>query len=462
MTRLIPKSLVARLGLWAFLLFVISIPLFWVLYSSAAVGVSREVVDTRIIEFADQVRGYWASSQSPGAGRGVQNPNVGIGGPDIGWVWQISVNGKVADRSPLLTLSATQLPVNITEAGTKFTLQTLNTPLGEMRLAERIIREIPPVRPGRPAPEALNVHYVVGIDIARYGDYVEQHSARLGNLAVLAVIPVSLVLLGMLAFIILVIRRDFRRVADAMHTYEAGETEGITGKFPGEIEGLVSQMNRLLHQNMKLVERTRKYVSKIAHDINHPLAIMKNGLQGDVDKDLLGRQVDRMAGLVDRYSSLARAIGPDGVAGRETRIAEMMRDVAEGFSIMYRRNPLAIDSECDPELSFQAPRHDLEAMVSNLVSNSHKFAETRIVLSARLEESNLVLCVEDDGPGIADSEYEAALNWGKRLDEAPPGTGFGLSIVKDIADLYQGEMILGRSNLGGLKVDIVLPRKNQE
>ena len=61
-------------------------------------------------------------------------------------------------------------------------------------------------------------------------------------------------------------------------------------------------------------------------------------------------------------------------------------------------------------------------------------------------------------PGISETLRSAAFNWGKRLDEAPPGTGFGLSIVRDIADLYDGSVALAQSaDLGGLRVDIDLP-----
>jgi len=453
-----PKSLVTRLTLWALLLFVISIPVFWGLFSRAVDQVSRDVVDTRILEFADQVRGFWASNQANG------NPNIasraGLGGPDVGWVWQITVNSGQTSRSELLRLMGVSLPSDEEKPGDVFLLKHVRTVLGPMRLAERVVNEIPPFVPEEGEAETIRVHYVVGIDMERYSGYVEEHAGRLRNLALLAVVPVSLVLLGMLAVIIFLIRRDFQQVGDAMHGYEAGETDDIQGHFPKELQSLVDHMNRLLGQNMKLVERTRKYVSKIAHDINHPLAVMKNGLKGEkTDRNLMSRQVERMAGLVDRYSSLARAIGPEGQSGRQTAIAELLEDVAEGFSILYRRTPLRIDCHCEGNLTFPIPQHDLEAMVSNLVSNAHKFADSEVRLGARIEEGNLIVSVEDDGPGIPEEDREGALNWGKRLDEAAPGTGFGLSIVKDIADLYEGTFTLGASDMGGLKVDILIPGK---
>lgn len=461
----LPASLVGRIGLWALLLFAASILLFWALFGAAAREVSREVVDTRLIQFADQLRGYWASREAGGPARsgdtGAPAPNPVIGSPDVGWIWQISEAGAVIDVSPLLRLTGAGIKPRVNAPGSEFTISDAVTPLGTMRIAERIVDEVPPFRSDDDANRTIRVHYLVGVSAEQYEDYVAQHTARLRDLFVLAVIPVSLAIFGMLTVIVLALRRDLGRVAGAMDNYEDGGSETIEGRHPRELQRLVDRMNGLLLQNTMLIDRTRKYVSKIAHDINHPLAIMKNGLSGAVDTPMLERQVERMAGLVDRYSSLARAIGPEGQVQRQTAIADALTDIAEGFSIVYRRTPLDISCRCDAGLNFFVARHDLEAMVSNLVSNAHKFAEERVVLSAEKRDGNLVVRIEDDGPGITAAQRDAALNWGGRLDEAPPGTGFGLSIVSDIVALYDGEMRLGESALGGLSVEIELPGKGR-
>jgi len=367
-------------------------------------------------------------------------------------------------RRPLRAIGADRHRARpaVTQPSSDFRIADRTTRLGTLRLAERVVDEVPPFpAEGESQPARVRVHYLAGLSAERYQAYVDDHAARLRGLAPIAAVPVSLVLLGMLAFIVLALRRDLGAVGSALNRYEAGATETVEGRFPAELQDLVDRVNALLAQNARLVARTRKYVSKIAHDINHPLAIMTNALapsEGETDERLLSRQVERMTGLVDRYASLARAIGPEGKAGRQTRVAELLADVAEGFSILYRRTPLTIDSDCDDALMVPIPRHDLEAMVSNLVSNAHKFADSRVRLAARVDAGTLTLTVEDDGPGVPADERATVLDWGERLDEAPPGTGFGLSIVRDIADLYQGTVSLGDSaTLGGLRAEIRIP-----
>ena len=143
----LPASLVGRISLWALLLFAASILLFWAMFGAAAREVSREVVDTRLIQFADQLRGYWASREA-GGGRasadGVPTPNPVLGSPDVGWIWQISEGKEIIDRSALLRLTGTTLKSRVTKPGVKFTISDVASSLGAMRIAERIVDEVPP------------------------------------------------------------------------------------------------------------------------------------------------------------------------------------------------------------------------------------------------------------------------------------------------------------------------------
>ena len=81
-------------------------------------------------------------------------------------------------------------------------------------------------------------------------------------------------------------------------------------------------------------------------------------------------------------------------------------------------------------------------------------------MTAALDAKNVVITIEDDGPGISDQQRETALAPGIRLDTTVPGTGLGLSISQDLASAYGGELHLGRSEeLKGLKVKLVLPHR---
>lgn len=454
--RLWPETLTGRLSLWAFLLFLVSIPILWLAFLTGAARISENVVDTQILDFATQLRGYRASALNVQRLDNQPDSDISVSMPvlvgDTDWVWQFSSNGRIEARSDLLQISDVVLPVDLAVETDTFILKNIETPAGRMRVAARAVDESPA------GALPVIVRYIVGMNEDRYLDRVSDHQERLQQLVFIGVLPISVGILGMLGFVVLTLRGTFRSLEGAIEQYEKTGGADIEGRFPREIQNLVDRTNDILRQNEVLVDRTRKYVSKIAHDINHPLAILKNAIRGDVDPEQANRQIERMSGLIDRYASLARAIGPESQTRGTVEIEPVLADIADGFQIVYRRSPFSITYECPSGLSAVIPRHDLETMISNLVSNAHKYADSEARISARADDGGLVVSVEDDGPGIPEEKRKAALNWGNRLDEAPPGTGFGLSIVCDIANLYAGSVSLGASDtLGGLEATISLP-----
>jgi signal transduction histidine kinase len=102
-------------------------------------------------------------------------------------------------------------------------------------------------------------------------------------------------------------------------------------------------------------------------------------------------------------------------------------------------------------------REDLEEMLGNLLDNACKWAKTRVTIGSVLEAEHVVILVDDDGPGLAASMRQAVLQRGVRADEAAPGSGFGLAIVRDLAELYDGSITLDGSPLGGLRARLRLP-----
>jgi two-component system sensor histidine kinase PhoQ len=78
-------------------------------------------------------------------------------------------------------------------------------------------------------------------------------------------------------------------------------------------------------------------------------------------------------------------------------------------------------------------------------------------VGGRAVASGMVLSVADDGPGIPQDAADALLQRGMRLDEATPGHGIGLAVVKDIARSYGGQLTIQASNLGGAEITVSIP-----
>jgi two-component system sensor histidine kinase RstB len=99
--------------------------------------------------------------------------------------------------------------------------------------------------------------------------------------------------------------------------------------------------------------------------------------------------------------------------------------------------------------------------LSNLIRNADIHANAQIELHSFVENDRLVICVDDDGQGVPKNECERIFEPFERLDTARAnntgGHGLGLSIVKEIMDMHQGEVAVSSSPLGGARFALYLP-----
>jgi signal transduction histidine kinase len=102
-------------------------------------------------------------------------------------------------------------------------------------------------------------------------------------------------------------------------------------------------------------------------------------------------------------------------------------------------------------------REDLDEILGNLLDNACKWAKSRVTVGATAADGFVTVVVDDDGPGLDASLWEKVLQRGVRADEAAPGSGFGLAIVRDLAELYGGSIALERSPEGGVRARLRVP-----
>jgi signal transduction histidine kinase len=131
---------------------------------------------------------------------------------------------------------------------------------------------------------------------------------------------------------------------------------------------------------------------------------------------------------------------------------------------MEKINPTITVAFVRPDASlpwFRGDEGDLEEMAGNLLDNACKWSRGKVAVSLVAERgaqgTNLLIKIEDDGPGLSEEEAEKALRRGVRLDEKTPGSGLGLDIVKELVDVYGGSLQLRRSVLGGVLAELRLP-----
>ena len=253
--------------------------------------------------------------------------------------------------------------------------------------------------------------------------------------------------------------RPLKGAADALAAVREGRSQRLDGEFPKEIAPLTGEMNALIDNNKRIVERARTQVGNLAHSLKTPLSVIINEGRtlGGKTGILIGDQAEAMQTQIQHYLQRARvAAQRDSVVFRapvEPVIDRMLR-------VMRKLNPdksFDFDNSANPVI-FAGEAQDLEEILGNLLENAAKWGRKRIMVGLYQEGSNFTLTVEDDGPGLDEDQIGEALKRGRRLDETKPGTGLGLSIVSDTVREYGGSVALGRSRLGGLKAKLSLPR----
>ncbi|HEY9219139.1 MAG TPA: ATP-binding protein, partial [Phenylobacterium sp.] len=137
----------------------------------------------------------------------------------------------------------------------------------------------------------------------------------------------------------------------------------------------------------------------------------------------------------------------------------VLDELARTLGRIFEDKQVAIDWDAEEDLYFQGERQDLLELAGNAMENACKWGRSRVrVRAAPLSEDRLELTIEDDGPGLPPDRHEQVLRRGARLDESAPGSGLGLSIIEELARAYGGGVKLGQASLGGLRVDLQLPR----
>lgn len=239
-----------------------------------------------------------------------------------------------------------------------------------------------------------------------------------------------------------------------------GRIARIAHSYPLEIQPLAEQVNRLLDQNQETVERQRTHVGNLAHALKTPLSVMlaeAGGQTGDLP-EMVRKQTEVMKAQVDHHLRRARAAARAQLLGERTPIAAVLDELAVMLERVFKTKGVEIDWRAPDELGFRGERQDLQEILGNLIENGCKWCRRRVRISAGPTGlGQMVVVVEDDGPGLPADQREAALERGARMDETTPGSGLGLSIVVELTRAYGGRITLADSDLGGLKVLLELP-----
>lgn len=251
--------------------------------------------------------------------------------------------------------------------------------------------------------------------------------------------------------------RSIRNIAKAANKFGRGmDAPGFKPNGSSEIREAASAMITMKERLDRYNKTRTDMLNAVGHDLKTPLTRIRIAIETDSAKkeDLL-HNIDRMTEMINGYLAFARGETPEIEQAVElpamlTRIA---RDAAPNKKII-------LDFPEDPA-QFYARPSSLTSAFTNIIENAARYAKETLKITEKDTDNFVSVIIEDDGPGIPDDKKFVALQPFVRLDESrndsTGGTGLGLSIAQTAIENHGGQIFLENSDLGGLRVRVVLP-----
>ena len=268
----------------------------------------------------------------------------------------------------------------------------------------------------------------------------------------------SILIVGILVSPCIILHtRSIRRIAHAANRFGRGlDAPGFEPSGSREIREAASAMITM-KERLNRYNRTRTdMLNAVSHDLKSPLARMRLAVETETaEKDELLRDIDRMSEMVNGYLAFARGEMPEieQITELPSMLIRTARDAAPKKNI--------VTNFPDAPAQFYARPMALARAFANIIENAARYAKKTIRITEIDTVDQVEIIIEDDGPGIPDSKKADAMRPFVRLDESrgakTGGTGLGLSIAKTAIENHGGQIFLEDSDLGGLRVRVVLP-----
>lgn len=259
------------------------------------------------------------------------------------------------------------------------------------------------------------------------------------------------------------LQRPMRRLLEVLPAMPAGELELVPESGMAAMRELSARINRCLEQINHNQDSRRRFQLGLAHDIGSPLTRLSMRLERLEDTRELPAEVTQELPLlradVDRLIALTHllqeAAGSQAEPFRARRTA--VDELCERVVASYPGRPIQL---AVPRLQARLDYRLIERALVNLLDNALSYGQAPIRLSASQQRGELVLQVEDSGPGLGSANLLGMPRIAPADDrQQQRRSGIGLTVVERCCQLHGGRLHLGRSTLGGLQAELHLPQR---
>ena len=245
-----------------------------------------------------------------------------------------------------------------------------------------------------------------------------------------------------------IIAETFGRGLDAPEIKESGASE--IRQTTNAFNQMRTRINRFLKQRTEML-------AGVSHDLRTPLTRMK--LQLSLLKDLKAKKeleydINEMTAMLDSYVSFVKGETPEPI--EEIYFHNFLNQIC----LTLENSNSNIELIVNKKTKSSGRPIQLKRCFVNIIENAIRYAKN-IIVKLDSDDENLVITVLDDGPGIPQNKYEEVFKPFYTLDPSrnklKGESGLGMTISRDIVRSHGGEILLSKSEIGGLEVKILLP-----
>jgi len=250
--------------------------------------------------------------------------------------------------------------------------------------------------------------------------------------------------------------RPISKLAQASERFGRGEDiEEFRPSGALEIRKAGLEFDKMRKRILRHLNQRSEMLSGISHDLRTPLTRIKLQLAMIKDKDLsqkLSMDVDEMEKMLNEYLQFASIGAKDKTETFD--LSQLIRDIV----LKYENQNIITDF--NSRIFFNGRKNLIQRCIINLIDNSQKYGK-KILIKIDKQTSNVIISIDDDGPGIPKSEYQNIVKPFYKIDksrsDSKSSVGLGLAISSDIIKSHGGDIDFDKSKLGGLKAKISLP-----
>ena len=234
-----------------------------------------------------------------------------------------------------------------------------------------------------------------------------------------------------------------------------------------------NELNEVVNSLQKNQDSMREFLGDASHELRTPLTVIKGYVEllsknqiSDVTKtaEYYGRvshEIERMQSLINDLLLIAELEDQTPIA---PEIINFSREVAHLSNDLKTLQPMRpIETRIEPGILVNISHNYAQQMLANIFANlrRHTPEDSQVLIVLATAGNKALLTISDGGPGLPDEVYKSGIQYFQRFDRSRSresgGSGLGMTIMKRIIENASGAIELGKSEFGGLKIEINLP-----